>query len=216
MLFRETDTYPTQESNIDSLEANSGTNINKVIRPILISSYNVDLNTQWEVPNCVAPCDYLGVRGSQQNLYAGYSEDFSTITIYRGICIIHEVTLEFYQNNSININQSQYFFDTRPGDAGSYTFWAAAKLVIDTEAADFNDGKAQMGMFGDIANYVADPDDYVLLAGFVLTLDAEGYVSDISEIIYWDPANPDWGRRNLEIVDDGWIPRIPDRFIGLS
>ena len=217
MIFRETDTYPTQETNIESLATNEATTINKVIRPILVSSFVFDLDTQFTIPNCIAPCDILdptyGLK--TENLGLIYAEDYNTISIKDGICIIHEVTVQLREYITINIQSADNFFDTRPITAGSHTFWAAVKLVTDTTASDFNDGLAQVGMFGLIDNYIADPDDYVLLGGFELTLDSEGDVIYITGIVDNDD-NPEYGRKHLDIVDDGWLPPIPQRFLGIS
>jgi len=217
MIFRETDTYPTQETNIESLATNEATTINKVIRPILASSFVFDLDAQFTIPNCIAPCDILANNGVRtKNFGLTYSQGVvDTVTVMDGICIIHEVTVEFRENVQIDIRTSNSFFDTRPADAGSYVFWAAIKLVIDTEASDFNNGLAQLGLFGDIANYILDPADYVLLGGYEVTVDAEGYVTDITGVIYNDD-NPEYGRKHLDIVDDGWLPPIPQRFLGIS
>ena len=217
MIFRETDTYPTQETNIESLATNEATTINKVIRPILVSSFVFDLDTQITIPNCIAPCDILANNGVRtKNFGLTYSEGIpGTVTVMDGICIIHEVTVEFRENVQINIQSSNNFFGARPADAGSYTFWAAVKLVIDTEASDFNGGLAQLGMFGYIAEYIADPDDYVLLGGYEVTVDSEGYVTEITGVVYNDD-DPLYGRKHLGIVDDGWLPPIPRRFLGIS
>jgi hypothetical protein len=217
MVFRETGPYSSsyksgyssQYTNIKPFDNNTASVINKINRPLLIQLFSPSLDTEFITPNIVAPCNY----NNDINFKLTKSTSVTISShISAGICLIHEVTVEIQTATSLNLNLLASWFDSKPtSPEGESKVWAAVRLVTDETSPYFISGRAEVGMMSDIATYDANPEDYCLLGWYTIEITG-GIITDIIELGYIDETTPKYGRRNVDLVDDGWLTPIPSNF----
>ena len=107
---------PQQYQVIETFSLNEATNINKVLRHMLVSKF--PLTNPIKIPNCVIK-SFPGF---------GYSTDENmNIFLKRGIFIITEVMIQTYGDVVLNLNNSNHYFDSKPsGDLDNKIIYLAA------------------------------------------------------------------------------------------
>lgn len=188
---------PQQYQVIETFSLNEATNINKVLRHMLVSKF--PLTNPIKIPNCVIK-SFPGF---------GYSTDENmNIFLKRGIFIITEVMIQTYGDVVLNLNNSNHYFDSKPsGDLDNKIIYLAAHY--NHKLPSYRN--IQFGFISDINTYNNDKDHYLLILD-VTTKIVSSQVTIIINIKWNDEGSLD-PIYTLSVADDGWIAPIPQVYI---
>lgn len=190
---------PEQYQVLETFSSNEATNINKVLRTMLVSKF--PLTNPIKVPNCVIKS------------FPGFGYSFSnsnkTVTLTRGIFIITEVMIQTYENVTLELNNSSSYYDSKP--SGSFS----NKVIY--FAAHYNYEQSEDVTFGIISNidtYNADKEHYLLILDIIVD-GSGGNITNIDDVV-WHDGYSDTQESipfSLKVVDDGWLEPIPDYYV---
>jgi hypothetical protein len=198
--FRELETVPIpgQYQLLETFSLNEATNINKVLRGILVSKF--PLTNPIKVPNCV-------IRNATNFGYEVDNVNF-TITIKKGIFIITEVMIQTFSDVTLSLNNPSNYYDSKP--TGSFTdkdIYLAAYYNYENEQYDMT-----FGYISNIATYNADKEHYLLILKAVVN-GSDGNITEIEDVDWHEDEEINESIYSLKVVDDGWLHPIPTEYV---